>query len=137
MSNLAKLAAQRERRKLNGNSDTKKYEKTPSGFLMRLYRNMKSRIKGIQYKKAHLYEGKELLSREDFYTWAKTHPIFLTMFSVYSESGFSQKLAPTVDREDSTKGYSLDNMRWLTHSENSRLGALSRHAKSSTNLNYS
>jgi hypothetical protein len=33
----------------------KKYEKTPKGYLMRTYRNMKSRVLGIQHKKAHIY----------------------------------------------------------------------------------
>jgi hypothetical protein len=47
------------------------------------------------------------------------------MFEIYKSSEFNRKLAPTVDRIDSSKGYSLDNMRWLTHSENSRLGSIS------------
>ena len=128
-----RLVYQRARRAANGNSDTKKYEKTVNDFLMRLYRNMESRVTGVQSKKAHLYEGKELLSRESFYSWAKGHPIFNQMFSVYTNSGYIQKLAPTVDRRESSKGYALDNMRWLTHSENSQLGAFSRHGTTPTN----
>ncbi len=111
----------REHRKRTGNAETHKYEKTPNGFLMRLYRNMESRVMGIQWKKAHLYKGKELLIREDFYNWAKPHSKFLKMFAVWKESGFDRKLTPTVNRIDSTKGYILSNMEWLTHSENSSL----------------
>lgn len=88
---------------------------------MRLYRNMESRVKGIQWKKAHLYKGKELLSRRDFYNWAKPHPQFKAMFTVWEKSGYSRKLTPTVNRINSTMGYTLLNMEWLTHSENSRL----------------
>lgn len=91
---------------------------------------MKSRITGVQVSKYHLYSGKELLDKEEFYQWAKNHPDFQSMFEIYKNSNHAQKLAPTVDRIESSKGYSLDNMRWLTHSENSRLGALSRHGKS-------
>ena len=40
-----------------------RYEKTPKGFLMRLYRNMKSRVKGVQQAKHHLYEHCELLRK--------------------------------------------------------------------------
>jgi hypothetical protein len=123
------LRKQRERRKRTGNATTKKYEKSPKGFLMRLYRNMQSRVTGVQKQKFHLYQGKELLDRQDFYNWSIDNPIFLEMFEIYKSSEFNRKLAPTVDRIDSSKGYSLDNMRWLTHSENSRLGSISAKNK--------
>ena len=64
---MDKNEAQRLRRRLNNNSYTKKYEKTKSGFLMRLYRNMQSRVTGVQRKKLHLYAFCSLLSREEFY----------------------------------------------------------------------
>jgi len=44
MTREEKNEKQRRLRDANGNYYTKKYEKTPKGFLMRLYRNMKSRI---------------------------------------------------------------------------------------------
>ena len=128
MDRLKQNERQRELRRLNNNAYTKKYEKTPRGFLMRLYRNMQSRVTGVQVKKRHLYHGKELLSREDFYTWALhgNEKQFFNMFEEYENSGYDRKLAPTVDRINSAKGYTLDNMRWLTHSENSILGGLHR-----------
>ncbi len=124
-----RLAYQREYRKRTNNIYTKRYEKTLSGFLMRLYRNMQSRITGIQSKKHHLYSGKSLLPRESFYSWAKEHPVFLSLWAVYEQAGYEQKLAPSVDRRDSSLGYELENMEWVTHSENSRRGSISRHAK--------
>lgn len=107
----------------------RKYEKTQNGFLMRAYRNMKSRILGIQKQKHHLYAGKPLLSKEDFYTWAKSSPEFQDLFTAWEESGHDRKLTPSVDRVDSSRGYELDNMQWITHSENSRRGSVSRHSK--------
>lgn len=109
----------------------KKYEKTPNGFIMRLYRNMKSRISGVQVQKHHLYKGKELLSKEDFYSWAKSNPKFWELYEVYKNSGYDRKLAPSVDRVDSSKGYMLDNMEFVTHSENSRRGTASRYGNKS------
>ena len=119
------LARQRELRHLNDNIYTKRYEKTINGFLMRLYRNMTERVNGIQKKKQHLYKGKSILLKEDFYKWANKSTKFKRMFKLWEDSGYDRKLTPTVDRKNSDWGYFIGNMRWLTHSENSRLGALS------------
>ena len=115
---------QRERRQRSNNVITKKYEKTVNGFLMRLYRNMKSRIRGVQKEKYHLYEGKELLDKNEFYNWAKSNSIFVRLFEEYEKSGYDRKLAPSVDRINSSKGYEIYNMEFVTHSENSRRGGL-------------
>ena len=110
---------QREKRKLNGNLYTRTYEKTINGFLMRMYRNMKSRVSGIQQKKAHLYSGKYILPREEFYKWAKPNKEFLNLFYAWEKSGYNRRLTPTVDRIDPSRGYELKNMEWVTHSLNS------------------
>ena len=115
---------QRERRERSNNVITKKYEKTVNGFLMRLYRNMKSRINGVQKQKYHLYEGKELLGKNEFYDWAKSNGTFVRLFEEYEKSGYDRKLAPSVDRVDTSKGYEIDNIEFVTHSENSRRGGL-------------
>ena len=129
MTKEERLEYQRNRRKINGNLDTKKYEKTENGFLMRMYRNMKSRVTGVQSKKAHLYQGKELLPKEEFYEWAKHSPMFMVLFEQYKNNGYLMKDAPTVDRKDSSRGYVLDNMEWVTHSVNSQRGAYAKARK--------
>lgn len=125
--NQERLKAQRERRKRTNNWECKKYEKTKSGFLMRLYRNMKSRVLGIQRAKYHLYAGCSLLPKETFYDWSNESEVFHKLFSEWELSGYDRKLTPSVDRIDSSLGYSLDNMEWVTHSENSRRGSLNYH----------
>jgi hypothetical protein len=109
----------------------RKYEKTKKGFLMRVYRNMKSRILGIQKRKHHLYKGKELLSKEDFYSWAFESDDFHRLFELWENSNHERKLSPSVDRIDSSKGYKISNMEWVTHSENSRRGSLSKQLQNS------
>ena len=99
------------------------------GFLGNLYSRMRERIMGQRPTKAHLYVGKELLTRSEFYAWATTSEEFHKLFKAYKESGYSIKLVPTIDRIDSSIGYILSNMEWVTHSENSRRGALSRWKK--------
>lgn len=121
------LRKQRERRARDGNRATHKYERTKKGKLMRTYRNMESRVTGILKKKAHLYEGLPILSREDFYRWAMASYEFHRLYDGWVASGYQCAESPSVDRVDSTKGYTLGNMRWLTHRENSRLGTVSRN----------
>lgn len=120
-----RLARQRQHRKKTGNINTKIYEKTPKGFLMRSYRNMQSRVTGVQKQKFHLYKGKELLERDLFYSWSLNSDTFNKLFKEWEQSGYERKLTPSVDRIDSNKGYVLGNMEWVTHSENSRRGSLS------------
>ncbi len=122
-------AKQREDRKKSGDQATKRYEKTKGGYLMRSYRNMLSRVSGVQVKKAHLYEGLDILTKEEFYNWSINDETFNSLFDGYQESDYDMRLAPSVDREDSSLGYNLDNMRWLHHWRNSQLGALSKHNK--------
>lgn len=120
------LAKQRAYRLANGNACTLKYERTKHGKLMRLYRNMKSRIEGVQKAKHHLYVGKYLMPKEEFYVWAISSPEFHRLYAEWVESGYERKLAPSVDRVDSKIGYRAWNMEWVTHSENSRRGSVGK-----------
>lgn len=120
---------QREFRNKTGNAITKRYEKTINGYLMRTYRNMKSRVKGILKNKTHLYEGLPLLSKEDFYAWAKVDAEFLRLYEHWKRLDYPAFLSPSIDRINPKDGYILSNMRWTTHQENSRLGAVSRWSR--------
>ena len=129
MTHEERLKRQRERRKQNGNLYTNRYEKTFNGFLMRKYRNMLSRVSGVQWRKEHLYGGLSILPREEFYKWAKKSRKLKRLFKEWKDSGYKRKICPSVNRIDSSKGYQLGNMEWITHSENSRLGNISRFSK--------
>lgn len=123
MTKEQKNKRQREYRKKIGDIHTKKYEKTKPGFLMRSYRNMKSRILGIQKIKHHLYFGKELIEKEKFYNWSLNNNEFHYLFKQWQESDYQRRLTPSVDRIDSRKGYSLDNMEWVPFYINCSRGA--------------
>ena len=111
--------------KLNPNIN-KEYEKTPKGFLMRLYCNMKSRVSGVQKSKWHLYKGKYLLDKNEFYEWAENHPKFKSLFKSYKLNNHAIRYAPSVDRINPDLGYYLENMEWVTQSENSRRAVVTR-----------
>lgn len=123
---------QRAYRKANGNANTKRYEKTRKGKIMRSYRNMQSRVEGVTHLKNHLYLGKDIMSRDDFYEWSLSDEYFNVLFDTWVYSDYDRRLSPSVDRIDSTKGYIAGNVRWLTHSENSRLGAMNKPKKATT-----
>ena len=129
MTKEEKLKRQREYRRLNGNMHTKKYEKTEKGKLMRTYRNMESRSKGIVKNKRHLYEGLEVMGREDFYRWSLSDNSFNSLYQTWVDSEYEKRLSPSIDRVDTSLGYVEGNVRWITHSENSRLGATRGYSK--------
>ena len=116
---------QREYRKRTSNKAIRAYEKTAKGYLVRTYRNMLSRVKGILKKKAHLYEGLEILDKDEFYDWSLKSN-YSDLLKAYKDSEYDMKLAPSIDRRDPLKGYTLENIRWITHSENS---SNTRHKK--------
>lgn len=95
---------------------------------------MLSRVTGVQQKKSHLYEGLPILTNGDFKEWATNREDLKQLYVNWVESGNIRKLTPSIDRINSDEGYLIGNMRWLTHSENSSLGAKSkRRVKSETN----
>ena len=129
MTKQERLEYQREYRKRTNNAATIKYEKTINGFLMRLYANMKGRVSNADSKKAHLYFGKSILSKEEFIKFSLDSVSFSLLFTAYKESGYQRRLCPSPDRVDSSKGYSVDNIEWVTQSVNSQRGAIAKYAK--------
>lgn len=123
------LRKQRIYRAATGNRATKKYERTKKGKLMRTYRNMQSRVKGILKQKAHLYEGLPIMPREQFYMWAMSSKTFNALFDAWAEAGYKCGDSPSIDRIDPDKGYVIGNVRWLTHRENSALSRRNRQTR--------
>lgn len=125
-SKKPKAIASRNSRKKYGNKYDRKYEKTINGFLMRAYRNMKSRVTGIQKKKFYLYQGKSILPKESFYSWSKNNSNFLALYKYWVSNNYDRRLTPSINRVNSSKGYELANMEWITHSQNSALSSVTK-----------
>ena len=126
MDRIEKNLKQRFRRRNNGNKNTKKYEKTKKGFLVRVYRNMLSRVTGVTKTKNHLYLGLDILDKQLFYELSLNSLEFHSLFSDWEKSNYNRKLTPSIDRIDSKKGYLIDNVQWITFSENCSRGAKSK-----------
>lgn len=95
---------------------------------------MQSRVSGVQKKKAHLYKGLPILPRNDFYAWAWDNRSFWRLYKRWAATDFDHKLTPSINRIDTNKGYTIENIEWLTHSVNSSLGASSLKRKANKTL---
>lgn len=100
------------------------YLKTKRGFMGNTYTNMDSRVKGRN--KPWLYKGLDICTRQEFVEWTASNRNFNLLFDIWERSGYDMKLTPSIDRINPNKGYTFDNMSWITHSENSQRGAFSR-----------
>lgn len=100
--------------------------KSISGFLSVAYFSMKCRVKGTTPKYKRLYRNLSIISKEEFFAWSKSSTEFLRLFKTWSACGWPTRLSPSVNRIDSSKGYTLDNIEWITHSQNSGLSAVTK-----------
>ncbi len=113
--------------------NNRKYWKTKKGKLMLTYNNMKRRVDG--HIKPHLYKDKEICDRGLFYKWSSSNTDYNTLYGSWVDSGYDKKLSPSIDRKDTALGYVIGNMQWITHSENSRKGAMSQHTAFNVKMN--
>lgn len=98
--------------------------RTRDGVIRRKYELMRARTTGIQWRgkdkdKHANYIGMKLLSREEYYNWVEeTKDQFEKIYVKWKDSGYQYNLVPTIDRIDPKKGYTIDNMQWLSFSDN-------------------
>lgn len=84
------------------------------------YTQMKQRVEGRATRKYRV-EGSELLSYEEYTKWLiKNMDDFDSLYDRWAEGGFTRKLTPSIDRINNEKGYTADNMQWITQEANSR-----------------
>lgn len=105
------------------------YSHTVKGFIVRTYSNMRGRVIGQNTRAPHIYVGKPILGRDEFYAWAMQNSDFLQLFKTWEDSGFVRKLTPSINRVNGLGGYTVGNMEWLTLAENCLLGAHSPRIK--------
>jgi hypothetical protein len=99
---------------------------TINRFLSRVYYKMRRRTQGKDTNTPHLYINKPLLNKEVFFTWSRNHPEFLRLYKTWLNCDLDRKLVPSVNRLTSGRGYTLDNMEWVTSSTNSKLACTVR-----------
>ena len=95
------------------------YRLTVEGRLRKTYEGMSRRVRGKAKGNEHIYGGLSICSRKEFMQWASNDTNFLRLFNAWLESGCEYSISPSIDRIDNERGYDLDNIQWLTVSENS------------------
>lgn len=93
-----------------------KYFKTEKGRLTKMYNKMRERF--LNDEKPHI---NSLCSKEEFLNFAYSDSSnYLYLYENWVKSNFNSKLVPSIDRIDCSKGYSIDNIQFLTRSDNSK-----------------
>lgn len=84
-------------------------------FIRRMYSFMQSRV----YQKRKYYIGIEICNRMDFYKYAIRNWHLKYLYFNWQGSNYQLKMRPVVDRIDGKGGYTLDNIQFVTFSNNS------------------
>lgn len=89
--------------------------KTLSGKLKNTYKKIKDRC--------GKYEGYEHVTcdftLDEFINFGLNNKTYLKLFRAWVKSDYQYAITPSVDRIDSKKNYTLDNIQFLTHRDNS------------------
>ena len=83
---------------------------------------MRGRVLGRLKGYGQTYKGFPILDKNVFYKWALSSTSFNRLWKIYVKSGFERMSAPSVDRKETSKGYTLDNIRFLSTYKNSIRG---------------
>lgn len=111
---------------IRGRIPSARYRKTLKGFIMTRYALMRRRVLNPNHQRHIYYKNKKLLSKNDFYVWARASYDLLSLYKKWVSTGYNLKFTPTVNRIDSNLGYKLGNMEWVTYSHNSALASITK-----------
>lgn len=96
----------------------REYKYSIRGILNKKYNAMKDRVLG---KSIHTCssKGKELCSKQEFIEWFETSKEeFMVIYNIWKDNNFQRRYAPSIDRINNNKGYSVDNLQWLSNIDN-------------------
>jgi len=85
------------------------------------YSGMKTRENGRGFHKYNVI-GKGICSKKKFIQWCHQDSVLKTFIILYNnwvKNNYIRTMCPSIDRINNNKGYMLDNIRWITQSENS------------------
>lgn len=90
----------------------------PKYYMRAIYNGMCWRCKNLDR-----YKNLRIVSRKNWDIWCCNNiDSFLSLYENWQNSGFCQRLAPSIDRIDNNRGYEFNNMQWLTLGQNAKKG---------------
>jgi len=85
------------------------------------YQDIKRRTGGKTKRHYHSSELGEIATKYEFIGWCFDHlQEYDIIFEEWEDNNFVKRLSPSIDRIDSNKTYTLDNIQWLSLSDNAR-----------------
>lgn len=96
--------------------DRKRIRYNPRRIFLQRYGSMKSRIIGTATR-PYKVEGKKIATKKEFLDWCYSKEVFAQFERLHQkwiQSDFDKHLTPSIDRIDNDRGYTLDNMQWIT-----------------------
>lgn len=91
---------------------------TKEGYVRLKYSRIKSRCTNPNQPSAQYYYGLGYPTKDEFIARMLGDPTFNALWDQWVTKGRPRKLAPSVDRIDPGRGYELDNIQFLTVSDN-------------------
>lgn len=85
------------------------------------YSAMKARVEG-RATRPYPVQGRDISTLDVFIEWCfnpKNLKDFKRIHKVWVDSGYKTLLTPSIDRIDNSRGYTVDNLQWLTKEQNS------------------
>ena len=95
-----------------------KRETRPSFYLGTCYSEMSRRTKFFDPKRPQ-YFGKAICTKEEFINRFINDKNFLLLYEGWQKSGFKRKNSTSIDRVNNNLDYTIDNLEFISHYENS------------------
>ena len=61
-----------------------------------------------------------MISKQEYYNFSLNDEGYNRLMELWRVNNYNEKLTPSLDRIDKTRGFVEDNLRWVTNSEQSR-----------------
>ena len=100
--------------------DKNRYRNNIHRIFCAKYDGMRQRVMGLAHHSKT--KGKALINENEFLHWCyeqKNYKKFINLYNIWKVKQFQRKFAPSIDRINNNIGYIVNNLQWLSQSENS------------------
>jgi len=95
-----------------------KRQTMPHFYLQTCYSELSRRVKTFDPLRPNYY-GLNKCTKSEFLNKFLTDSEFLRLYKNWQISGYKRRHSPSIDRINNSLGYTLDNIRFILHTENS------------------